>query len=107
MRTLDHCPLQIECCAKLVYVEDDDSVWSIVKGKLVEHRCNTRTSDIPKFAIMGEWFNKRTGRTRYTGPYRSRRTAMAPPPSKREGPVEDWEFKQLHVAKLEWTVVEA
>jgi hypothetical protein len=109
---LDHCPVTPECVAKVLFLSEDGEVYRFSNhGNLfTKHICTTRNaSQKPTIAYLGEWLNQRTGRTRWTGPFRMRRSAESPPYDKafrrRSGGHEDaWKLKEVYVAKTEWEV---
>lgn len=109
-KTLAHCPISPECTAKKLYQDDDGKVYRISGSSFVPHLCTVKNSEKPELAYLGEWFNHDTGRTRWIGPVRMRRTAEIAPTDgrfKRRGAAKTgWELMGVHITDLKWTKVD-
>lgn len=107
---LSKCPRTPECTAKKLYRDGDDLYSVTAKGELVLHTCTTRGSEKPKLAYLGIWYNKRTRRTRYVGPYRARISVEKAPNNfagtKRNEPFENWVLQEVLISELEWKTAE-
>lgn len=100
---LEECPRTIGCTAKVVWRDADKNLfkWDPTQLDFVPHECLVRGSEKPQVAYMAEWYNHRTGRTRWVGPERLERTVRKPPADKRNRS-SDWELKNVYISNLEW-----
>jgi len=111
-KKLDKCPRTPECVAKTLYVDDDGELYRLdSKEGFVLHICHVRGSEQPKMAYLAEWYSNKTGRTRWVGPERMRKTVEHSPASlgfKRRGKDQqtEWVLKNVYVSELEWKPVE-
>ena len=109
---LDKCPRTPECVAQTLYTDDEGELYRLdAKEGFVLHVCHVRGSARPLLAYLAEWHSSKTGRTRWVGPERMRKTVEHSPPSlgfKRRGKEQqtEWTLKQVYTAELEWKPVE-
>src|SRR5690606_37882977 len=92
---LSRCPKTPECTRKALWRKNDTGELFHLKARamdFVAHTCNVRGSELPKHVFIGEWYNKRTGRTRWVGPFRLQKSAEKRPADRTSGP-EDWDYK--------------
>jgi hypothetical protein len=113
---LDHCPLTPECAARKLF-RTNGKLYSYNKmsNKFVEHTCNATGTEsvLPIVVYTSEWKNNRTLRTRYTGPFRSKASALKPPPdggkqrrmTKNEKTVE-WTLVKIRYDNPDWKELE-
>jgi hypothetical protein len=114
-KELDHCPTTPECRARKLYQDDEGNIFKfdLETGKFKPHVCNSVgiTSELPQTVFAGEWFNKRTHRTRFTGPFRIRSSAIKPPPEKVNGrgakydKKDEWRLVKVHTSPCTWEVL--
>lgn len=97
------CPITPGCTAKVVWVDADGTVWRLnpkTRNDFVIHQCQVKGSNKPQIAYLGEWYNERTGRTRWTGPERLETSARKPPAT--SGNRNEWIFIRVHTSPLKW-----
>jgi hypothetical protein len=114
---IGYCPITPECSKKLLYIDapledvKPENVYYINAHKeLVPHVCTVvNASGIPEYVYIGEFLNSRTKRTRYMGPFRTRKQAEVFPkddkldPRRRTiGRGTEWQLVKTHVAKPVW-----
>jgi hypothetical protein len=110
VKKLERCPITPECTMTRLWQGEDGKVYRFDVGtdKFVLHICNSRgKSQKPTIAYLGEWLNVRTGRTRFIGPHRMRRSAETAPYDKAfkkrsQGHDEDWVLRDVWMTKLKW-----
>jgi hypothetical protein len=109
---VDRCPVSPECTQTRLFQGNDGKVYryDVRSNKFMPHTCNTRiVSEKPQLAYLGEWFNKRTQRTRWIGPKRMRKSVETPPKDqgfRKRGGDRDWELRQTWVATTDWKPVD-
>lgn len=104
---LKRCPKTPECTRRALWRRDDTGELFQLGKKgtdFVEHACTVKGSELPKHVYIGEWHNKRTGRTRWIGPTRLRRSAEIVPNDYTSAP-EDWELKGTLIGSINWDSV--
>lgn len=108
---LTKCPRTPECTAKVVFRDSEGNLFRLdARSQSFEpHKCNAQSaSELPAMAYVGEWFNKRTRRTRFIGPVRMRKSAEIPPKDegyRKRGSDDNWELKNVYVTSLNWQPV--
>lgn len=109
---LTKCPLKPECVARVVYRDSEtDEIYRLDmrSGEYVTHKCTTRGSELPLVAFAAQWLNRKTGRTRWQGPTRTRESVLKPPYDERfreRKANPDWEFVQLYQTDLDWEPID-
>lgn len=115
LKRLDRCPLNDYCKGTKLYQDSEGKVY-VFNGAYDlwnNHVCTVKNSVVsysPEKVYQGVWFNKRTGRTRYTGPYRDPKSCEKPPvtnsSSSRKNPLrfDEWELKEIQEATTEWNL---
>lgn len=101
---LDRCPITPECTARKLFRDEADGKLYYMEARSKElkpHKCNVRGSEEPEYAYLAVWKNKRTGRTRYVGPVRQRRSALLLPADSRSDETM-WELLSLKRSKVAW-----
>jgi hypothetical protein len=113
---IEHCPITPECSKRLLYIDAPleevkaGNVFAInAHRELVPHVCTImHASDKPGYVYLGVFLNSRTGRTRYMGPFRTRKQAEKTPkddkldPKRRGVLSEEWTLKDTLVSKPVW-----
>jgi hypothetical protein len=114
---INFCPITPECSKRLLYIDvpleevKPENVFYIsAREGLIPHVCTIHgASGIPEFIYLGEFLNSRTKRTRYMGPFRTRKQAEIPPkddkldPKRRQvGRSGEWTLVKTHVSKPAW-----
>lgn len=113
---IGHCPITPECSKRLLYIDvplEDvkaENVYYInARQELVPHICTVvNASGKPEYIYLGEFKNNRTGRTRYMGPFRTRKQAEKTPkddklnPNRRGTTSTEWVLVQTLVSKPAW-----
>lgn len=112
MQKLDKCPIDPACVKRVLFRDEDGNLFQFdARTKNFKtHECNVMASELPTHLWVGEWFNERTGRTRFTNPVRLKRSAMIPPNdnrnSKKKNPLSVWKFIQFRYVEIpEWQVL--
>jgi hypothetical protein len=115
---IGHCPITPECSKRLLYIDvpleevKAENVYYInAKQELVPHVCTVvHASGKPEYVYLGEFLNTRTKRTRFMGPFRTRKQAEKSPkddkldPSRRGSSYTEWTLVKTHVSKPVWKV---
>jgi hypothetical protein len=108
------CPITPECSKRILYIDvpledvTPENVFAInVERDMVQHVCTyNRPQGKPETAYLGVWLNKRSKRTRYMGPFRTRAQAEKTPkddhrdPSRRD--VDEWKLLETCITELKW-----
>lgn len=111
-KRLSKCPAARECSTGVVF--QDEETGNLYRfdertKKFIDHKCSTRNaSEAPKLVFLGEWYNKETGRTRYLGPERMRKSVERAPNDeayRKRGSNPAWVHKQTFIAELDWKPV--
>lgn len=102
MTKLNECPKTLGCDSKSLWQDVEGGLWrfSQMDHTFLEHICRIPKNEKPEYSYMGEWFNKRTGRTRWITGTLLRSVKIAP--VSRTAPKEEWELKNTFVSKLSW-----
>lgn len=103
-KTHEKCPITPGCTAQRIFESDaDGKMYSLLMDAkdFIEHSCRVRGSEKPQVAYLGEWFNKRTNRTRWIGPARLE-TAVQRRPTDTHSSDDDWVYKGAKISKLDW-----
>lgn len=110
---LNRCPVQAGCAAKVLFRDKDTGNLYRLDARsqdFVPHECNTRNaSKLPEFAYAAAWYNRETGRTRFIGPERLKRTVLKKPSDeryRRRGGNDAWELKKIYETRLDWKEVD-
>lgn len=109
---VERCPLSPECTQTRLFTGNDGKVYrfDVRDNKFKTHTCTTKiVSEKPQLAYLGEWYNKRTGRTRWIGPERMRKSVERPPQDsqfRKRGGDSDWEHKETYIATTDWKPVD-
>lgn len=102
---LETCPITPGCGRTGLHRHNDTGeVFQLNKANYTfeKHVCKSaKTGDKPTVVYLGEWFNKRTKKTRFIGPTRLPKSARLMPKDERSGN-DDWELKGTYVAELNW-----
>jgi hypothetical protein len=93
--------------AKKVFIDQDTgTIYRMDPRALtfVPHECNVRGSELPTRVYVGKWFNRRTQRTRWIGPFRMRKSAENPPKdNKTRHGHDEWKLDETYVAEnIHW-----
>jgi len=114
VQEFDHCPITPECAAKKLFKSGDKFYrYDTNTSRFVEHTCFTAGKDsrLPEVVYSGQWKNVRTGRMRYTGPFRGKTSALKPPPDggwtrkKGTGKRGEWELIKIMKSPVTWDEV--
>lgn len=110
---LTSCPRSPECTMRVIYRDSEGNLYryDTHDNQFKPHRCSTVASEKPKMCYLAEWFNKESGRTRWVGPERMRKSAEKPPADEKyrrrgAGANPVWELKNIYVSELNWKLVE-
>lgn len=116
-KKLDHCPITPECVQRRLF-EQDGTIYRYDerRGLFVPHACTSRGTESvkPDMVFIAQWRNKRTGRTRWMGPTRMRKSVELPPSDNgkvsgrsRDQRLNEWEHLGTFVARFpQWELVE-
>lgn len=111
---LDHCPLTPECAARKLFRTGGKLYkYNSQNSKFEPHKCHSAGTEsrLPKTLYESEWLNNRTGRTRYSGPFRMKDSARKPPPDSRTikrtkaTREKEWTFVNMYETKVEWKTI--
>lgn len=116
-KKLDHCPITPECVQRRLFEQDGNIYrYDERKGIFLPHTCTSKGTESkkPDMIYLGEWRNRRTGRTRWVGPNRMRKSVEVPPadngkvtgrsPDQR---AEEWALVETYVARIDWERVDS
>lgn len=97
---LEQCPKTPGCSARVVWRDADNKLWRLDTriGEFTPHHCQVRGSDAPTIVYLGEWYNKETGRTRWIGPKRVRKSAEIAPADKSK----NWKHISTKIGTITW-----
>ncbi len=106
-KMLDKCPITPECTLRKLYRDDSTGRIYVIdaKNNFIEHVCSTKSSEAPVYVFTGEWYNHRTQRVRYIGPFRSRKSVFIPPADSayvKTGRRNEWQLRRVLMSKLSW-----
>lgn len=101
---LDKCPITPGCTARLLFRHiDSGTIYRLAQREagMTTHECKARLSEKPSSVFLGEFFNSRTGKTRYVGPARLQRSAEKTPKDDTSSP-EDWKHIDTYEGTITW-----
>lgn len=101
------CPKTPGCTAKRLFRNKETGELfrvDVRANRMVRHECRVLGGKIPTVVYITEWFNSRTGKTRYTGPSRILRTSLTYPSDTHSRP-QEWRYRGSKTAKVDWVDV--
>lgn len=112
---INFCPITPECSKHMLYIDvpledvKPENVFAITRDGIIPHVCTIKNASAkPGYVYLSEWYNTRTRRTRYMGPFRTRAQSEKSPKddkldaNRRGSFYNEWELKQVYVAKPVW-----
>lgn len=116
-KKLDHCPITPECVQRRLFEQDGIIYrYSERAGTFIPHVCSSKGTESkkPDMIFVAAWRNKRTGRTRWIGPMRMRKSVDQPPSDNGkvsgrtpEQRATEWDHVGTYVAHItEWEKLE-
>lgn len=114
-KPLDKCPRTPECVSQVLYKDDEGNLYRLdtKSREFVPHICSTKgASEKPRVVYLAEWRNIKTGRTRWVGPARMRKSVEIAPADgayRRRGPngTSDWEHVATFITVTRWEAVKS